>query len=438
MSRQIDAAERQAMTSRPDEGHKLSQEGNTIAAPICKPENTAAKHLPAFELYDNTKKVCTAQNMDFSPINKNGGEPTKRSDDILKDKNASPEERLKAAHDLAKQGVREVHARAADGHDMTLKIGTIKAGANEMVHVTMQDRNASGVLLKGIVDSSGNISHQKDRRGHEADYYGSASRSYNRNIAGDSTPGRTDGRNDSQMQQSDRPPQEKTKPAQEKDKPLENKDKPDQSAEPSRADIYQHYRRLEEARKLAAGDKGEPVRANASLHAIMDQAAFDARHRIGNVTPTNHGVYMRGRFAVDADGSPRAREIDPHGDTKTSLRYADGRRGSINAEEVPYIVMPKGEFAKHGLNLGDMALVRNKENGRLSVAVFADAGPSHKRGEGSMALASELGLNRNPNHGGSQRPNFEYLVLPGSGQPARNQEELMARIKSYREKLGLQ
>lgn len=331
-------------------------------------------------------------------------------------------------------------------------------GGNEMVHVTMQDRNASGVLLKGIADSTGNISHQKDRRGHDADYYGSASRSYNRNVALDSPSGRTDGREDSkkdsQMERSDRPPQEKAKPAPERDKPLENRDKPlenrdkplenrdkpDQSAEaPSRADIYQHYKRLEEARRLAAGDKGEPEgKANASLHAIMDQAAFDAKHRIGNVTATNHGVYMRGRFAVDADGSPRAREIDAHGDTKTSLRYADGRRGSINAEEVPYIVMPKGEFAKHGLNLGDMALVRNKENGRLSVAVFADAGPSHKRGEGSMALAGELGLNRNPNYGGSQRPNFEYLVLPGSGQPARNQEELMARIKAYREKLGLQ
>lgn len=170
----------------------------------------------------------------------------------------------------------------------------------------------------------------------------------------------------------------------------------------------------------------------------MDEAARQGSgHGRNAITNTDHGVYFRGRFDIDADGSPRARQIDKFGDPNTTLRYDDRKRSSVNAEEVPYIVVPKGEFAKHGLKPGDMAIVRNRENGKMAVAVFADAGPNNKRGEGSLALATELGLNNNPNYGGSEKRNFDYLVLPKTGYPAQNQEQLMARIQAMRDRLGL-
>jgi hypothetical protein len=53
-----------------------------------------------------------------------------------------------------------------------------------------------------------------------------------------------------------------------------------------------------------------------------------------------------------------------------------------------------------------------------------------------MALATELGLSNNPNYGGSEKRNFDYLVLPKTGYPAQNQEQLMARIQAMRDRLG--
>lgn len=144
---------------------------------------------------------------------------------------------------------------------------------------------------------------------------------------------------------------------------------------------------------------------------------------------------MRARMDIDADGSPRARQIDPTGQTQTSMRYTDG--SSVNAEEVPYMVLPGGQFSQFGIKLGDMCLVRNKENGKVTVAVFADVGPRHKRGEGSMKLAEELGINPSPTRGGISKPNIEYLVLPGSGYPAQNQQQLLARINAQKQRLGL-
>ena len=115
-------------------------------------------------------------------------------------------------------------------------------------------------------------------------------------------------------------------------------------------------------------------------------------------------------MAIDADGSPRARQIDPTGQTQTSLRYPDGR--SVNAETVPYFVLPGGQYKHLGIKLGDIAAVRY--NGKVAFAVFADVGPRHKLGEGSIALAQELGIPASPRTGGV-RSGVEYLVFPGSG-----------------------
>jgi hypothetical protein len=170
----------------------------------------------------------------------------------------------------------------------------------------------------------------------------------------------------------------------------------------------------------------------------MDAAALRAGHPVGKLVKTEDGLYMRAKFDVDADGHPNVKKIDPkHGNPNTTLRYAEGN-GSVNADAVPYVVLPKGQFKEHGVKVGDLAIVRNKENGALTVAVFGDVGPRHKRGEGSMALARELGLNPSPTHGGTQSRNIEYLAIPGSGgDKARNQTDLLAKINNAKQKLGL-
>jgi Fungal chitosanase of glycosyl hydrolase group 75 len=431
MTRQTDACERQALT-QPEAQYaaaKMSTEGNSIRACFAKTE-TASKFLPKCEIHDSgAQKICTVNGaLDFTPAQRS-------SEDLLKDKTASPEDRLKAAQELAKQGITEVKASGADGRDMTLKIGTIKAGDNQMLHVSMQDGKHSGILLKGVADSSGAIHHQKDHRGHEADFYGSAAKHYEENFK-PSTAEKRSAQDDTKAVT--------TTPDRADSHKLETKAETIPESKPAadvpRTDLYNHYRNLEDARVANLGIQADkPNRSNnPTMNAIMDEAARQGSgHGRKAITDTDHGVYFRGRFAIDADGSPRARQIDKFGDPHTALRYDDRKRSSVNSEEVPFIAMPRGEFTRHGLKPGDMAIVRNRENGKMAVAVFADVGPHNKRGEGSMALATELGLSNNPNYGGSEKRNFDYLVLPKTGYPAQNQEQLMARIQAMRDRLGL-
>lgn len=130
-------------------------------------------------------------------------------------------------------------------------------------------------------------------------------------------------------------------------------------------------------------------------------------------------VYFRAGMAIDADGAPDARRIDPHGQLKTSLRYEDG--SSVNARNVPYFVLPMGRYQQFGVKPGDVAAVRY--NGKVEFAVFADVGPAHKLGEGSMALAERLGINPNPRNGGVPA-GVEYIVFPrsGNGRPQTPQQ----------------
>ncbi len=83
----------------------------------------------------------------------------------------------------------------------------------------------------------------------------------------------------------------------------------------------------------------------------------------------------------------------------------------VDASKIPYIVLP-GEVARQsGTWLGDMAVVLNLRTGDYSYAIFADVGTL---GEGSIALANNLGISSDARHGGTWW-GVLYLVFPGSG-----------------------
>lgn len=83
----------------------------------------------------------------------------------------------------------------------------------------------------------------------------------------------------------------------------------------------------------------------------------------------------------------------------------------VDASKIPYVVLP-GEVAREsGARLGDMAVVVNLWNGNYSYAIFADIGTL---GEGSIALANNLGISSDARHGGTWW-GVLYLVFPGSG-----------------------
>lgn len=105
----------------------------------------------------------------------------------------------------------------------------------------------------------------------------------------------------------------------------------------------------------------------------------------------------------------------------------------VDASKIPYIVLPRDVAVQGGAQLGDFAVVVNLRNGKLSYAIFADVGTM---GEGSIALADNLGIWSDARQGG-RRGGILYLVFPGSGnrQP-RTIEEISAQTQKLLEDWG--
>jgi hypothetical protein len=105
----------------------------------------------------------------------------------------------------------------------------------------------------------------------------------------------------------------------------------------------------------------------------------------------------------------------------------------VDASKIPYVVLPRDVAAQGGAQLGDFAVVVNLRNGKSSYAIFADVGTL---GEGSIALASNLGIWSDARQGG-RRGGILYLVFPGSGnrQP-RTIDEISAETQKLMENWG--
>ena len=86
----------------------------------------------------------------------------------------------------------------------------------------------------------------------------------------------------------------------------------------------------------------------------------------------------------------------------------------VDASRIPFVVLPGGMARQLGARPGDFAAVFNQRNGKSSFAIFGDIGPYDRIGEGSVALAENLGIRSDARNGGARR-GIEYLVFPGSG-----------------------
>ncbi len=83
----------------------------------------------------------------------------------------------------------------------------------------------------------------------------------------------------------------------------------------------------------------------------------------------------------------------------------------VDASKIPYIVLPGAMARELGAWPGDLAVVVNLWNGNYSYAILGDIGTL---GEGSIALADNLGISSDARHGGIWW-GVSYLVFPGSG-----------------------
>jgi Fungal chitosanase of glycosyl hydrolase group 75 len=102
-------------------------------------------------------------------------------------------------------------------------------------------------------------------------------------------------------------------------------------------------------------------------------------------------------------------------------------RRYIDATKIPYVVLPPQLLASRtagGARLEHFAAVMNTLNGKLGFAIFADVEPKDKLGEGSIALAQEIGVPSDPKRGG--KGGIAYLLFPGSGNgEPRSREEIV-------------
>ncbi|MCF7733847.1 MAG: glycoside hydrolase family 75 protein, partial [Akkermansiaceae bacterium] len=144
----------------------------------------------------------------------------------------------------------------------------------------------------------------------------------------------------------------------------------------------------------------------------------------------NNVVFLDTDLATDADGSPRAKKIDPCGHLATAYNIP-GQTGQArfpNAETIPYIVLPGCNkptkrpkenylYRRLGLQLGDIAAVIWGD--RIEFALFADVSANDQIGEGSIALVESLGFNpwnaaKTQIVSGIPGPGVLTFVFPGS------------------------
>lgn len=172
-------------------------------------------------------------------------------------------------------------------------------------------------------------------------------------------------------------------------------------------------------------------------------------------SPSNFAMY-KAKFAVDADGSPRAYGPNNSGLDWTANAGSPGNWWGVvtdvngnpilqtasnpypgmyvsttslvnsqyastnplhytNSETVPFFVIPTAVRNLFGIVIGDVAYVYNTVTGLGRFAIYADSGPAGKLGEGSIYLANQIGLNSSPKTGGTSSGIIDYIIFPNSG-----------------------
>jgi hypothetical protein len=203
----------------------------------------------------------------------------------------------------------------------------------------------------------------------------------------------------------------------------------------------------------AGGDSGKSCSNRALLFNFEDSRRDGAIHEVPVWHfPDSSAFFFSAGMTIDADGSPNAYspddsgldEIanagspghwdgiiqDEHGEpvlqgpddpfpgfyvSCTSLVDRSKKRTDpsryVDASKIPYVVLPGGLARDAGARLGDFAVVVNVREHKTAYALFADVGTL---GEGSVALADNLGIWSNARQGG-RRAGIFYVVFPGSG-----------------------
>ncbi|WP_258308659.1 glycoside hydrolase family 75 protein [Streptomyces sp. NWU339] len=141
----------------------------------------------------------------------------------------------------------------------------------------------------------------------------------------------------------------------------------------------------------------------------------DARATIP-VCGTRDVVFWEADMDIDCDGQPGVRcntRTDPHFSATTAFTQSDGR--PLKSETLPFVVVPAPstlwDYRAHGVRGGSVVAVVYRD--RVQYAVVGDTGPAGIIGEASYATAEALGIDPDPQGGGTSS-GVTYIVFRDS------------------------
>ncbi|WNV88786.1 glycoside hydrolase family 75 protein [Umezawaea sp. Da 62-37] len=127
-------------------------------------------------------------------------------------------------------------------------------------------------------------------------------------------------------------------------------------------------------------------------------------------------VWYKADLDVDCDGKVTAKcneDTDPWFQDDTA--FHDSKGAPLQADKLPYVVVPSPsgtwDYRKFGISGGGIVAVIY--NNKVEYAVVGDTGPTAIIGEASYATAVDLGINPDPENGGSDGP-VHYIYFKNS------------------------
>jgi N-acetylmuramoyl-L-alanine amidase len=122
-------------------------------------------------------------------------------------------------------------------------------------------------------------------------------------------------------------------------------------------------------------------------------------------------VEWTAKMAVCCDGMPKNTYGDDYWQRGTAYYSNTTNNGYLNGDTVPYIVIPPLIRSKtKGVVMGCQGVISNTDNGENTPAICGEIGPDDKLGEASCEGARRVGLDGNPNHGGTDNKIIKYVI----------------------------
>lgn len=133
------------------------------------------------------------------------------------------------------------------------------------------------------------------------------------------------------------------------------------------------------------------------------------------VCQTGDAVHWSSDFDIDCDGQRTEQcneNTDPYYQPETAFVQSDGK--PLNSAELPFIVVPLKsglwDYTSAGIEGGTVGVVAYED--KVVYAVVGDLGPDSIIGEGSYALADQLGIDPDPSTGGAA-DGASFILFPG-------------------------